>query len=134
MKAVRGSHLLLLPLAAAVLTTSANAQGRGRDHDDRHRTVIVQQGHPKKAKRYKVYTSDEAVDVTRIVLREQGYDLVRVERRRDARIIYYRRGNMGRGRGKGPIMYMVVRPGRERIVVERAPRPVLMQINVRLGY
>ena len=131
---IRRSHLLLLPVAAAVLATTAAAQGRGKDHDDRHRAVVVQQGHPKKAKKHKVHTSDEAVDITRIVLREQGYDFVRVERRGDVRIVYFRRGNMGRGRGKGPLMSMIVRPARERIVIERAPQPLLVQINVRLGY
>ena len=134
MQAIRGSHLLLLPVAAVMLASTAGAQGRGKDHDDRQRVVVVQQGHHKKAKRHKAYTSDEAVDVTRIVLREQGYDLVRIERRGDTRVVYYRRGNMGRGRGKGPVMYMVVRPSRERIIIERAPQSLLVQINVRLGY
>jgi hypothetical protein len=124
----------MLPFAIAALAADAGAQGKGKRNDDNHRGPIVQQGHPKKAKKVRVYTSDEAVDVTRLVLREQGYELVRVERRRDARIVYYRRGNMGRGRGKGPITYMVIRPGSERIVIERAPSPLLMQINVRLGY
>jgi len=126
---------LVLPLIALTLAAEARAQGRGRDDNhSRERTIIVQQGHPKGRKYKKVRTSDEAVDVTRIVLREQGYDLVRVEQRRDVRVIYYRRGNMGRGRGKGPIMYMVVRPSRDRIYIERAPRPLLAQINIRLGY
>lgn len=133
MQPFRASHLLL-PIAAAVLATSAGAQGKGKDHGDRHQTVVVQQGHPKKAKRVKVHTSDEAVDITRIVLREQGYVFVRMERRGDVRVVYYRRGNMGRGRGKGPIMHMIVRPTRERIIIERAPSALVMQINVRLGY
>lgn len=133
MQAIRGCHLLLLPLAAAMLATPAGAQGRGKD-DDRQRTVVVQQGHAKKAKKHKVHTSDEAVDVTRIVLREQGFAVVRVEQRGDTRVVYYRRGDMGRGRGKGPVLYMIVRPTRERIVIERAPQSVLLQINVRLGY
>ena len=126
------SCFVLLPLAAAILATDVEAQGKGKGGS--HDRVIVQQGHRKGHKARKVWTSDEAVDVTRIVLRDQGYDLVRVERRRDVRIIYYRRGNMGRGHGKGPIMYMVVRPSPDRIIIERAPRPLLMQINVRLGY
>lgn len=135
MRKIRGSQLLLVPLAAAVLATPAGAQGRRNDHGDKHRTVVVeQQGHPKKAKGRKVHTSDEAVDITRIVLREQGYDFVRVERRGDVRIVYFRRGNMGRGRGKGPLMSMIVRPGPERIFIERAPQPLMVQINVRLGY
>jgi hypothetical protein len=125
------SHLFLLCFAAVVLATEVEAQGKGKG--DKHGHAIVQQGHERRAKVKKV-TSDEAVDVTRIVLREQGYNLVRVERRRDVRIVYYRRGNMGRGKGKGPIMYMVVRPSPDRIIIERAPSSLLMQINVRLGY
>jgi hypothetical protein len=134
MRAIRGCHFLLLPLAAAILAMTAGAQGRGKDHDDRQRAVVVQQGHAKKAKKHKVHTSDEAVDVTRIVLREQGFTVVRVEQRGDTRIVYYRRGDMGRGHGKGPVMHMIVRPTRERIVIERAPQSLLLQINVRLGY
>jgi hypothetical protein len=132
MRTLRLSCFVLLPLAAAMLATDVEAQGKGKGGN--HDRVIVQQGHGKGHQAKKVWTSDEAVDVTRIVLRDQGYELVRVERRRDVRIIYYRRGNMGRGRGKGPIMYMVVRPSPDRIIIERAPRPLLMQINVRLGY
>jgi hypothetical protein len=134
MRVLRVSQLLLVPLTVAVFATSVEAQGKGRDHGDKHDHAIVQQGHGKRAKVKKVHTSDEAVDVARIVLREQGYELVRVEQRRDVRYVYYRRGNMGRGKGKGPVMYMVVRPSPERIIIERAPSPLLMQINVRLGY
>jgi uncharacterized protein (UPF0548 family) len=129
------TQLLLLPLVAAVLTTEAQAQGNGKGRDDKQGPVaVVQQGHTKRPKGKKVHTSDEAVEITRVVLREQGYELVRVEQRGDVRVVYYRRGNMGRGRGKGPIMYMIVRPSPERIVIERAPSSVLVQINVRLGY
>jgi hypothetical protein len=131
---VRVSQLLLLPLAVALFATDVQAQGKGKGNGDKPDHVIIQQGHHKGAKLKKVHTSDEAVDVTRIVLREQGYELVRVEQRRDVRYIYYRRGNMGRGKGKGPIMYMVVRPSPDRIIIERAPSPLLMQINVKLGY
>ena len=133
MPVLRVARLLLVPAAiVATFPAAVEAQGKGKGKD--HDRVVVQQGHPKRAKYKRVRNSDEAVDVTRIVLREQGYDVVRVEQRRDARVVYYRRGNMGRGRGKGPIMYMVVRPSSDRIVIERAPRPLLMQINVRMGY
>ncbi|MFN2563439.1 MAG: hypothetical protein ABR499_00335 [Gemmatimonadaceae bacterium] len=134
MSVFRAIHLLL-PLAAAAFATDAQAQGKGKGkHDEQERVIVVQQGHAKPHKGRKLHTSDEAVEVTRVVLREQGYDLVRVERRGDVRVVYYRRGNMGRGRGKGPIMYMVVRPSPDRIIIERAPSPLRVQINVRLGY
>jgi hypothetical protein len=131
MPMLRRSYILLLPLAVVMLATEVEAQGKGRDKHDR---VIVQQGHGKPHKAKRVWTSDEAVDVTRGVLRDHGYELVRVERRRDVRVVYYRRGNMGRGRGKGPIMYMIVRPSSDRIIIERAPSPLRVQIDVRLGY
>jgi hypothetical protein len=133
MPVFRSPYLLLVPFAAVLLlATDAQAQGKGKGKGEKHDRVVVQQGHPKGHKR-KV-TSDDAVDVTRIVLREQGYELVRVEQRRDVRVVYYRRGNMGRGRGKGPIMYMIIRPSDDRIIIERAPSPLTVQINVRLGY
>jgi hypothetical protein len=135
MSALGTTRFLALSLiAGALLATDLQAQGRGRGHDDKpDRVVIVQQG-AKRPKHRKIHTSDDAVDVTRVVLREQGYQLVRIERRGDTRVVYYRRGNMGRGRGKGPIMYMIVRPARERIVIERAPSGLTAQINIRLGY
>lgn len=132
MRMTRISYLFLLPLVTAALATDVEAQGKAKG--DKHDHVVLQQGHGKRPKVKKVVTSDEAVDVTRIVLRDQGYELVRVEQRRDVRVVYYRRGNMGRGKGKGPIMYMIVRPSPDRIIIERAPSSVLMQINVRLGY
>jgi len=125
---------LTLPLMAAAHAADLHAQGKSKGHDGKSdRVVVVQQG-AKRPKPRKAHTSDEAVDVTRIVLREHGYELVRVEQRGDARVVYYRRGNMGRGRGKGPITYMIVRPARERIVIERAPSGLIAQINIKLGY
>ena len=135
MPALRATQLLLPIAAAALLAAPVGAQGKGKGNDAKHGpAAVAQQGHPKRPKGKKVHTSDEAVDITRIVLREQGYDLVRVERRGDVRVVYYRRGNMGRGRGKGPIMYMIVRPSPDRIIIERAPSSLQVQINVRLGY
>ena len=131
----RAGHLIVvLPLILCALAGEAEAQGKGNRESSQRRTVVVQQGHAKRPKHKKVHTSDEAVDVTRIVLREQGYELVRVEQRGDVRVVYFRRGNMGRGRGKGPISYMIVRPATDRIVIERAPSTILAQINIRLGY
>jgi hypothetical protein len=134
MSALRLTWFLVLPLVAAVDAADLHAQGKSKGHDGKSdRVIVVQQG-AKRPKPRKIHTSDQAVDVTRVVLREHGYELVRVEQRGDVRVVYYRRGNMGRGRGKGPIAYMIVRPARERIVIERAPSTLLAQINIRLGY
>ena len=106
---------LLLTLAAALLfagrTTDLAAQG--------------------KSKHYAV-SSDRAVTVTQEVLVKHGYDVVRVDREGDAQVIYYRRGNNGRGRGKGRLEKMVIRREAERVVFVDAPSAILVDINIRL--
>ena len=103
---------------------SALAQGKG--HGKSH----VPPGHAKK----KVVTADQAIVVTREVLVSHGYEVVRVELVQGTRVVYYRRGNMGRGRGKGPIEKIVIRPEPDRVVfVAQPPRGLMVDINVRLG-
>lgn len=102
--------------------TSALAQGKSQK---------VPPGH---AKKKKVVTADEAIVVTRQVLVSNGYEIVRVELVQGTRVIYYRRGNMGRGKGKGPIEKIVIRPEPDRVVfVSPPPRGIMVDINVRLG-
>jgi len=105
------------------------AQGKGHgNHDERGEHVP-----PGQAKK-KVVTADEAIVVTRDVLVSHGYEIVRVERVRTQRVVYYRRGNMGRGKGKGPIERIVIRPEPDRVVfVSPPPRGLMVDINVRLG-
>jgi hypothetical protein len=109
--------LFALTVAAAALTvttaTSAHAQGNG------------------KAKRYPV-TTDKAMSATRIVLERQGYEIVRVSESRDAQVIYYRRGNRGRGKGHGPMERLVIRTVERRIVFEEAPSAILVDIDFQL--
>lgn len=90
-------------------------------------------GLQEKKKKKEAVTPDRAVEVTRLVLEEQGYLLVRVEHVDGARVVYYRRGNNGRGRGRGPVEKMVIRPAPDRIIIEAAPQSVLLQVNIRLG-
>jgi hypothetical protein len=115
MRAARQALWSGLAIVALVgLTTApAHAQGRG------------------KAKQYAV-SSDKAISVTRTVLIEQGYQVVRVERVGPTRVIYFRRGNNGRGKGKGPLQRMVIRTVRERVVFEEAEPSLLIDIDVRL--
>ncbi|HEX9704271.1 MAG TPA: hypothetical protein VGA20_03370 [Gemmatimonadales bacterium] len=87
------------------------------------------QGHG--PKRYAV-TSDKAFDVTKDVLGKHGYEVVRIVARNGDRVIYYRRGNMGRGRGKGPMQTLVIRRVENRIVFVDVPDGVLIDIDVRL--
>jgi len=84
-----------------------------------------------KAKHY-VVSSDKAVSVSRTVLVERGYQVVRVERVGPNRVIYFRRGNNGRGKGKGPLQRLVIRTVRERVFFEEAEPSVLIDIDVKL--
>ena len=104
-----------LALAVAAFTlgapTAAHAQGKGK-----HYTV----------------SSDKAMDATKVVLQRQGYELVKIVRDRDTQVIYYRRGNSGRGKGKGPMERMVIRTVERRIVFEEVPSAILVDIDFQL--
>src|SRR5918995_5409286 len=84
--------------------------------------------------KYKHYvvSSDKAVSVTRTVLVRQGYQVVRVERVGPTHVVYYRRGNMGRGKGKGPVQRMVIRTVRDRVMFEETDPSVLVDIDIKL--
>ena len=79
-----------------------------------------------------VVAPDRAISVTREVLVRQGFEVVRIEVVGNDRVVYYRRGNMGRGKGKGPIVKMVVRRVENRIVFVDTPDAILVDINLRL--
>jgi len=81
----------------------------------------------------KQVTPAQAIVVSRDVLVLHGFEVVRVETIRTGQVIYYRRGNNGRGRGLGPVEKMIVRPSGSTVVFEAAPAKVLVDIRVRLG-
>lgn len=120
------------------LAPSAYAQGRGhghehgREHEHDRDDEDGDRMPPGQAKK-RVVTMDRATVVTREVLVAHGYDVVRVEVIRGAQVVYYRRGNHGRGWGRGPVEKMVIRPEPDRVIFESAPPRVLVDINVRLG-
>ena|SRR3989442_7248090 len=106
-----------LAVVAALLVLTAGtlaAQGRG-------------------PKRYAV-APNRAVVVTREVLGRKGFEVIRVETVGNDEIVWYRAGNRGRGRGKGPPMRMVIRrdPVVNRIVFLETPPAILVDIDVRL--
>ena len=76
-------------------------------------------------------THAQAVDASRSVLIQQGYKVSRVEQVGDTRVIYYYRGNNGRGKGHGPMRRMVLRPRAERFDVDGAPSKEVMAAIVR---
>jgi hypothetical protein len=108
-------HTIAVLLTSLVLPASLAAQGHG-------------------AKHYEV-TTDRAYVVTHDVLGRHGFEVVRIENVGDDRVIWYRRGNNGRGKGKGPLVKMIIRrvPAERRVVFVDAPSDVLVDIDVRLG-
>src|SRR5213082_3923749 len=102
----------LVAAALVVCATPLGAQGKG----------------PKK---YAV-SNDRALIVTREVLVKQGYEVVRVENSGRDVVVWYRRGNRGRGKGKGPPVRMVIHRTEDRVVFLSAPSEVLVDIDVKL--
>jgi hypothetical protein len=84
-----------------------------------------------KAKHYAV-TSDRAITVTRTVLVERGYNVVRIERVGPTRVVYYRMKRNKHGKAIGPIQRMVIRTVRNRVVFEDAEPSVLVDIDLKL--
>ena len=128
---------LLLVMGAS---TSVAAQGKGNSHktSGTRSTVVAQDKGGHKAKgtppgHTKRVTVDDGIRSARIVLVEKGYVVSRVETIRGTRTIYYYRGNMGRGRGHGPLQKMVIRPNAERVVVEGGSPSLVAQVRARLG-
>jgi len=109
--------LLVAAALSVVLVVPAVAQGHGHGHGPKKEFVVA---------------PDRAVSVTREVLVHQGFEVVRIEQVGNDRVVYYRRGNMGRGKGKGPPMKMIIRRVENRIVFVDTPDAVLVDINVRL--
>src|SRR5437867_12377850 len=104
--------LLVITVGLLVATASAAAaQGKG----------------PKK---YAV-TNDRALVVTREVLVRQGYDVVRIENAGPDVVVWYRRGNMGRGKGKGRPGKTVIHSDADRSVVLYTPSSILVDVDVR---
>ena len=118
------SHAMMIALLAlSAVASPVLAQGRGHGASGG-----LPPGQAKKQ-----VTPSQAVVVSRDVLVSHGFEVVRVETVKTAQVIYYRRGNNGRGRGLGPVEKMVVRPSGSTVVFEAVPQKVLLDIRVRLG-
>ena len=109
-RVIAGIAVAVAALSVA-MATPAQAQGKGR-----HYTV----------------STSRAMDVTRVVLERQGYELVRVVQAPGSQVIYYRRGNKGRGKGQGPMERMVIRTVERRVVFEDVPSAILVDIDLQL--
>jgi hypothetical protein len=151
MTTVSRTRLALAALLMGGLALSANAQGKAKGNDKKPddktvKTVAKADGKAVKAvakaddkrekadvKRVKRVTAPQAVIVTREVLVANGYQIVRVAPSGTSQIIYYRRGNMGKGRGLGPVEKIVVVPSGEVVRFQSVPEPLLATILRRLG-
>jgi len=105
--------VMLVAAVAALVVQPVAAQGRGH-------------------KKEFVIAPDRALSVTREVLVHQGFEVVRIVTVKNDQVIYYRRGNMGRGKGKGPLVKMIVRRVENRVVFVDTPDGILVDINLRL--
>ena len=90
--------------------------------------TVAAQGGPK---RYAV-TQDRALAVTREVLVQQGFFVVRVETVRETSVLYYRRGNNGKGQGTGKLEKLVIRRDSGRVLFDETPVTLLVAIDLRL--
>lgn len=108
--------LAVLALSAAPATAQGKSKADHKQNDD-HSGV----------------TLDLAISATKDVLVKQGFEVVRIETQGTRQIVYYRAGNQGRGKGKGPPMRMVVERVSNRIVIEEAPDDIKLEIGIRLG-
>src|SRR5258706_13681611 len=88
------------------------------------------QGHGHGRKKEFSVAPDRAVSVTREVLVRQGYEVIRIETVGNDQVVYYRRGNMGRGKGKRPKMKMIIRRVENRIGFGDTADAIMVDINV----
>jgi hypothetical protein len=112
---------------AACAVAPAHAQGKAHAH-----APAQDAGKGRAKPKHYAVSRERAVSVTRTVLVRQGYEVVRVERTGPTEVVYYRAGNNGRGRGKGPVERLVIRRVEDRVVFEETPPALLMDIDVRL--
>jgi hypothetical protein len=75
----------------------------------------------------------QAVSVTRDVLVANGYQVTQVLQSGSNQVIYFRRGNRGKGRGLGPVEKIVVVPAGQVVQFQSVPEPLLTTILRRLG-
>jgi hypothetical protein len=85
-----------------------------------------------KAKKSFSVSADVALEATTITLVAEGFDVVRLEPQEELLVVYYRRGNMGKGKGKGPMERMVIRRQRDVIVIEDVDPVILLKIEIAL--
>ena len=89
------------------------------------------QSKAKHKEKHYVISSERAISVTRTVLVDRGYEVIRVEQVGPTRVVYYRLGKKWR-KGRRPIHRMVIRTMDRRVVFEEAEPSILVDIDVKL--
>jgi hypothetical protein len=84
------------------------------------------------ARREFVAAPSHAIAVTREVLTHRGFEITRVVVVGNDRVVHYRRGNMGRGKGQGPPQTLTIRRTGNRVVFLNTPSVFLVDLNVKL--
>ena len=118
---MRALAIIATIVVMSVFSQEASAQGKG---------VAKAKQAPGQAKQV---TTNDAVTASRDILVKHGYQFVRVETVGATQVIYYRRGNMGRGKGLGPLEKMVVRPSNSIVLFDGGPSGVVLDLKIRLG-
>ena len=117
---MRALAIIATIVVMSVFSQEASAQGKGA-----------------KAKQApgqtKQVSTNDAVSASRDILVKHGYQFVRVETVGTTQVIYYRRGNMGRGKGLGPLEKMVVRPSNSIVLFDGGPSGVVLDLKIKLG-
>jgi hypothetical protein len=123
----RIGSILRFALVSGVLLCLVPAAGyaQGKGHDKHHDKVKGKPGEY-------VVATDRAIVVTRDVLVRHGYRVVRVEDDGDTRIVWYRAGNNGRGKGQGRLEKLVIRREHDHVVFVDTPPVFLADIDIRL--
>jgi hypothetical protein len=128
--------------AGFALPHLAMAQGRGEDKkiekaevkaDKKIDKAEIKADKKGEAQAKKHVTTLQGVSVTRDVLLANGYQVVNVVPSGTSQVIYYRRGNMGQGRGLGPVQKIVVVPAGQVVQFQSVPQSLLSTILSRLG-
>lgn len=131
MQAVWNRIAIAAALIAVALPAQGQGKGKGKGAEKKAEKTVIVTSRGDVARRH--VTTSQAVVVTRDVLVTNGYQIVNVVPSGTTQVIYYRRGNMGKGRGLGPVQKIYVVPSGDVVRFTSVPDPLLTTILRRLG-
>ena len=131
MQAVWNRIAIAAALIAVALPAQGQGKGKGKGAEKKAEKAVVVTSKGEVARKH--VTTSQAVVVTRDVLVNNGYQIVNVVPSGTTQVIYYRRGNMGKGRGLGPVQKIYVVPSGDVVRFTSVPDPLLTTILRRLG-